>query len=265
LIAAEHADIGAVKDPILSGVAELDELLGGGLDRGTSTLLMGPSGSGKSSIALQFVVAALARGEKALLVTFDETKSILNKRAAGMGWNLQRPMREQNLILEQVDPAELSPGELTGMVRRHVENDNVRIVVLDSLSGYQNAIPAEQFMLLLMHELLTYLNHRGIVTILTLAQHGLVGPMQSSVDLTYLSDTVLLLRFFEAAGRIRRAISVLKKRTGRHEDTIREYRFDHRGIKVGLPLAEFQGVLSGLPNYTGAQASLLEAHDSERR
>jgi circadian clock protein KaiC len=174
-------------------------------------------------------------------------------------------MREQNLILEQVDPAELSPGELTGMVRRHVENDNVRIVVLDSLSGYQNAIPAEQFMLLLMHELLTYLNHRGIVTILTLAQHGLVGPMQSSVDLTYLSDTVLLLRFFEAAGRIRRAISVLKKRTGRHEDTIREYRFDHRGIKVGLPLAEFQGVLSGLPNYTGAQASLLEAHDSERR
>jgi circadian clock protein KaiC len=265
LIAAEHADIGAVKDPILSGVAELDELLGGGLDRGTSTLLMGPSGSGKSSIALQFVVAALARGEKALLVTFDETKSILNKRAAGMGWNLQRPMREQNLILEQVDPAELSPGELTGMVRRHVENDNVRIVVLDSLSGYQNAIPAEQFMLLLMHELLTYLNHRGIVTILTLAQHGLVGPMQSSVDLTYLSDTVLLLRFFEAAGRIRRAISVLKKRTGRHEDTIREYRFDHRGIKVGLPLAEFQGVLSGLPNYTGAQASLLEAHGSERR
>jgi circadian clock protein KaiC len=265
LIAAEHADIGAVKDPILSGVAELDELLGGGLDRGTSTLLMGPSGSGKSSIALQFVVAGLARGEKALLVTFDETKSILNKRAAGMGWNLQRPMREQNLILEQVDPAELSPGELTGMVRRHVENDNVRIVVLDSLSGYQNAIPAEQFMLLLMHELLTYLNHRGIVTLLTLAQHGLVGPMQSSVDLTYLSDTVLLLRFFEAAGRIRRAISVLKKRTGRHEDTIREYRFDHRGIKVGLPLAEFQGVLSGLPNYTGAQASLLEAHDSERR
>ncbi|WP_024507562.1 ATPase domain-containing protein [Bradyrhizobium sp. ARR65] len=263
LIAAEHADGATGAEPLLSGIAELDELLGQGLDRGTSTLLMGPSGSGKSSIAMQFVMAALRRGERALLVTFDETKAILSKRAAGMGWHLEQPIASGQLILEQVDPAELSPGELTGMVRRRVEADHVRIVVLDSLSGYQNAMPAEQFMLLLMHEMLTYLNHRGVVTILTLAQHGLLGSMQSSVDLTYLSDAVLLLRFFEAAGKIRRAISVLKKRTGRHEDEIREYRLDNRGIRVGPPLSEFQGVLSGSPTYTGEHSALLTRTDGQ--
>jgi circadian clock protein KaiC len=249
-------------EPLLSRIAELDQLLGGGLDRDTNTLLMGPSGSGKSSLAMQFVMSALDRGERALFVTFDETKAILSKRAAGMGWRLEQPIASRQLTLEQVDPAELSPGELTGMIRRHVETDNVRIVVLDSLSGYQNAIPAEQFMLLLMHEMLTYLNHRGVVTILTLAQHGLVGSMQSSVDLTYLSDSVLLLRFFEAAGKIRRAISVLKNRTGRHEDEIREYRLDNRGIQVGPPLSEFQGVLSGTPTYTGQHGALLEVRTS---
>jgi circadian clock protein KaiC len=258
LIAAEHADGVKTAEPLLSGIAELDQLLGGGLDRGTNTLFMGPSGSGKSSLAMQFVMAALDRSERALFVTFDETKAILTKRAAGMGWHLDQPIASGQLLLEQVDPAELSPGELTGMIRKRVEADGVGIVVLDSLSGYQNAIPAEQFMLLLMHEMLTYLNHRGIVTILTLAQHGLLGSMQSSVDLTYLSDSVLLLRFFEAAGKIRRAISVLKKRTGRHEDEIREYRFDTRGIRVGPPLTDFQGVLSGTPTYTGQHGALLE-------
>lgn len=261
LIAAEHIDESAVREPIQSGIHELDQLLGGGLDRGTSTLLMGPSGSGKSSLALQFVMAALARNERALFVTFDETKITFMKRAAGMGWPLKEKIGSQALILEQVDPAELSPGELTTMIRLRVEQDDVRVVVLDSLSGYQNAMPAEQYMLLLMHETLTYLNHQGVVTILTLAQHGLLGPMQTSVDLTYLSDTVLLLRFFEAAGKIRRAISVLKKRTGRHEDEIREYRVDNRGITVGPPLTDFQGVLSGSPNYTGPHQSLLASGD----
>jgi circadian clock protein KaiC len=260
LIAADFADIAETKGPVLSGIAELDQLLGGGLDRGTNTLLMGPSGCGKSSLAMQFVMAAVQGGERALFVTFDETKSILTRRTIGMGWDLQPHIVAENLRLEQVDPAELSPGELTGMVRRHVE-DNARMVVLDSLSGYQNAIPAEQYMLLMMHEMLTYLNHRGVVTILTLAQHGLVGAMQSSVDLTYLSDTVLLLRFFEAAGKIRRAISVLKKRTGRHEEEIREYRLDNQGVRVGPPLSQFQGVLTGVPNYTGADASLLETRN----
>ncbi|MBN8955975.1 MAG: AAA family ATPase [Rhizobiales bacterium] len=264
LVAAEHAETEAAREPILSGIRALDQLLGGGLDRGTSTLLMGPSGSGKSSIAMQFVMAALKREERALFITFDETKAILTKRCAGMSWSIEEPIRAGKLILEQVDPAELSPGELTGMVRQRVESDGVRVVVLDSLSGYQNAIPAEQFMLLLMHEMLTYLNHRGVLTILTLAQHGLVGPMQSSVDLTYLSDTVLLLRFFEATGKIRRAISVMKKRTGRHEDEIREYRFGSNGIEVGPPLAEFHGVLSGVPNYTGPQQSLLGADNGGR-
>jgi circadian clock protein KaiC len=259
LVASEHADAAVVNEALSSGVEELDQLLAGGLDRGTSTLVIGQSGSGKSSLALQFVMSALGRGARALFVTFDETKSIFAKRAAGLGWNVEDAIRRNLLILEQVDPAELSPGELTGMITRHVEGDGVRIVVLDSLSGYQNAIPAEQFMLLLMHEMLTYLNHRGVVTILTLAQHGLIGPMQSSADLTYLSDTVLLLRFFEAGGTLRRAISVLKKRTGRHEDAIREYRIDDGGFRVGPPLEEFQGVLTGVPGYTGSRASLLEA------
>jgi circadian clock protein KaiC len=264
LVASEHADVNASRDPIRSGVAELDQLLGGGLDRGTSTLVMGSSGAGKSSVAMQFVMAALSRGERALFITFDETKAILTRRALGMGWTLDRPIHEGRLILEQVDPAELSPGELTSMVRTRVENDGIGIVVLDSLSGYQNAMPAEQFMLLLMHEMLTYLNHHGVVTILTLAQHGLIGSMQSSVDLTYLSDSVLLLRFFEAAGKFRRAISVLKKRTGNHEDEIREYRLGDNGIRVGPPLSEFQGVLSGVPNYTGPDASLLSSNDRNR-
>jgi circadian clock protein KaiC len=259
LIASDYAQTEASRDPILSGLGELDQLLGGGLDRGTSTLLVGSSGSGKSSLALQFVMAALARGERALFITFDETKTIFGKRAAGMGWRLNEPISDGRLVLEQVDPAELSPGELTSMIRNRVEEDDVRVVVLDSLSGYQNAMPAEQFMLLLMHEMLTYLNHRGVVTILTLAQHGLVGPMQSSVDLTYLSDTVLLLRFFEAAGKIRRAISVLKKRTGQHEDEIREYRLGNHGISVGPPLSNFQGVLSGVPHYTGSPETLLDS------
>ena len=261
LVASEHGPVAIDEAPVTSGVRELDELLGGGLDRGTSTLLLGPSGSGKSSLALQYVVAALARGEKALFVTFDETKHIFAKRALGMGWDLATHIAAGGLFLEQVDPAEFSPGELTGMVRRRVEAEGVRMVVLDSLSGYQNAIPAEQFMLLMMHEMLTYLNQQGIVTILVLAQHGLLGPMQSSIDLTYLSDAVLLMRFFEAGGKIRRAISVLKKRTGEHEDTIREYRLGRNGIRVGPPLEEFQGVLTGVPGYTGLPSSLLDPHE----
>jgi circadian clock protein KaiC len=252
LIASEHLDGKPTAEPLLSGSNELDQLLGGGLDRGSSTLLMGPSGSGKSSIALQFVMAALERGERALFVTFDETKAILTKRAVRHG-----------LAFGSADHIRTT-GARAGRSRRAFPGgDNVRVVVLDSLSGYQNAMPAEQFMLLLMHEMLTYLNHRGVVTILTLAQHGLVGSMQSSVDLTYLSDTVLLLRFFEAAGRIRRAISVLKKRAGRHEDEIREYRLDNRGIRVGTPLAEFQGVLSGSPSIPASTARFFRRRPME--
>jgi circadian clock protein KaiC len=209
-------------------------------------------------------MTALSHGEKALFITFDETKHILMTRARGMGWDLEAPIKDKRLHLEQVDPAELSPGELTGLVCRHVETMGVTVVVLDSLSGYQNAMPAEQYMLLMMHELLTYLNQQGIVTMLVLAQHGLVGMMQTPVDLTYLSDTVLLLRLFEAGGKIRRAMSVTKKRTGAHEDTIREYRLDGKGIQVGPPLSEFRGVLTGVPSYTGTEGDLLQNGDNDR-
>ena len=256
LIAAEHNSGFEEEGFVASGVEDLDSLLKGGLDRGTSTLLMGPAGCGKSTLALQYVIAALARGEKALFISFDETKRNFFKRASGL--HLSKPLEEagDRFIFQQIDPAEMSPGEMSGIVRDHVAK-GATVVVLDSLSGYQNAMPEEQFLILQMHEMLTYLNQQGILTILVLAQHGLVGAMQSPVDLTYLSDTVLLLRFFEAHGELRRAISVLKKRTGSHESSIREYRIDKDGLRVGEPLREFSGILTGVPKYSGKNDELL--------
>jgi len=257
LVAADH-HVEFAADIVGSGVPALDALVGGGLDRGTSTLIIGPSGSGKSSLSLQFVHAALQRGESALILVFDEVRSVFLRRAQGMGFEL-KPFLDQGLLhLRQIDPAELTPGELTAAVRDAVESDGARIVVLDSLSGYLNAMPEEHFMMLQMHEMLSYLNQQGVVTILVLAQHGMVGHMASPVDLTYLSDAVVLLRFFEAGGKLRRALSVLKKRTGRHEETIREYRISARGIAVGRALTEFQGVLTGVPTYIGADSNLLD-------
>jgi circadian clock protein KaiC len=257
LVAADH-HVEFAADVVGSGVPALDALVGGGLDRGTSTLIIGPSGSGKSSLSLQFVHAALQRGESALILVFDEVRSVFLRRAQGMGFEL-KPFLDQGLLhLRQIDPAELTPGELTAAVRDAVESDGARIVVLDSLSGYLNAMPEEHFMMLQMHEMLSYLNQQGVVTILVLAQHGMVGHMASPVDLTYLSDAVVLLRFFEAGGKLRRALSVLKKRTGRHEETIREYRISARGIAVGRALTEFQGVLTGVPTYIGADSNLLD-------
>ena len=186
---------------------------------------------------------------------------MLLKRAAGLGMDFAPAIATGQLRLEQIDPAELSPGELSGLVRDIVEREGARMVVIDSLTGYVNAVPEEQYMLLQMHELLTYLNQQGVVTILILAQHGMVGQMAAPVDLTYLSDTVLLLRFFEAAGRIRRAVSVIKKRTGSHEDSIREYRIDRQGIRVGEPLEQFHGVLTGVPSFKGEAATLLRDRD----
>lgn len=258
LIAAEHNEGFDEQDPVKSGVGELDKLLAGGLDRGTSTLIMGPAGCGKSTLALQYVCAALNRGEKALFISFDETRRNFYKRAGGLHIDVLK--FDDNFVFQQVDPAELSPGELAGIVRSHVD-DGFGVVVLDSLSGYQNAMPEEQFLLLQMHEMLTYLNQKGVLTILVLAQHGLIGTMQSPVDLTYLSDTVLLLRYFEAEGELRRAISVLKKRTGAHEPSIREYRIDKQGLRVGSPLTQFSGVLTGVPRYSGKAETLLEQRE----
>ena len=256
LVAAEHNPGFDEKGFVASGVEDLDALLKGGLDRGTSTLIMGPAGCGKSTLALQYAIAALKRGEKALFISFDETRRNFFKRAEGL--DLGQPLRDagDRFMFQQVDPAELSPGELSGLVRDHAA-EGASIVVLDSLSGYQNAMPEEQFLMLQMHELLTYLNQQGVVTILVLAQHGLVGAMQSPVDLTYLSDTVLLLRYFEAGGELKRAISVIKKRTGGHEPTIREYRIDKEGLRVGEPLRHFSGILTGVPKYSGRSEELM--------
>ncbi len=253
LVAAEHRQPFG-RDRLGSGVSELDALLGGGLERGSSALILGPSGVGKSLLALQFVKEAISRGERAAMFAFDEDTGLLAARAAQLGIDLDAMRRNDKLTLVQVDPAELSPGEFAYKVRLCVEQNKARTVLIDSLNGYQMAMPDEQFLLLHMHELLMYLNRNGVSTFLTVAQHGLVGDMRSPVDVTYLSDSVLLLRFFEAHGRVSRAVSIIKKRTGGHEDTIREFRITNEGIKLGAPLTRFQGVMRGVPTFVGGQA-----------
>ncbi|MDB5598072.1 MAG: circadian clock protein KaiC [Xanthobacteraceae bacterium] len=256
LVAAEYRT--RKTQPVMtSGLKELDQLLGGGLERGSSALVLGPAGSGKSLLVLQFIASAVARGETAALFVFDEELGLLFQRAKALNIDLQAMHDSGKLFLESMDAAELSPGEFAHKVRACVDQHAVRTVVIDSLNGYQNAMPEEQFLILHMHELLQYLNRSGATTFLTVAQHGLVGDMQAPVDITYLADTVFLLRYFEAAGRVRRAISVIKKRTGPHEDTIREYRIGGRGLSIGLPLEDFQGVLRGVPTYVG-KAGLMD-------
>lgn len=251
------------RDTAQSGVTELDALLGGGLDRGTSTLIVGPSGAGKSSLALTFAYSALKRSERTLIINFDEAEHVLLTRASGIGMDLAPHLESGLLMLEHIDPAELSPGEFSGRVRQAVQEGGAKVVVIDSLSGYLNAMPEEQFLLLQMHELLTYLNQQGVVTIMILAQSGMVGQMSSPLDLTYLSDTVLLLRFFEAAGEVRRAASAIKKRTGAHENTIREFSIDRGGIRMGHRLVEFRGVLAGVPVFEGQDAALIRGREGD--
>lgn len=250
LVAGSHPEIGGEAREAQSGIAQLDKLVGGGLDYGTSTLIVGPSGSGKSTIAMQYAQSAIERGENALFISFDETERVFHERAQGLGWNFAEAVEKDRFTFRQVDPAELSPGELAATVSRAVEG-GATVVVLDSLTGYQHAMPEEQFLLLQMHELLTYLNQQGVLSFVILTQSGLIGHMQSPVDMTYLSDTVLMMRFFEAQGEIRRAISVLKKRTGAHETAIREVRIDAGGVQVGDKLTKFHGVLTGTPVYEG--------------
>ena len=257
LVAAEHhkAFLGEVAS---TGSAELDMLLGGGIERGTSLLLIGGAGVGKSSIALTYAMAAADRGEGVAVFAFDEGLGTVFARSKGLGMPLQKHMDAGLVRVQQIDPAEMSPGEFTHRVRQYVEDAGVRVVVIDSLNGYMNAMPEERFLVLQMHELLSALNQLGVITILVLAQHGLMGPMQTPLDLSYLSDAVLMLRYFEAEGRVRRAISIVKKRSGTHEDAIREFRLTAQGVKVGPPLTEFQGILSGVPNYRGKARPLLD-------
>jgi circadian clock protein KaiC len=224
-------------------------LLGGGIEKGSGTLLMGPAGAGKSLLSLQFVVSAIARGETAALFIFDEELGLLIDRARLLGMDLEALRAQGSLFIEQVDAAELSPGEFTHRVRTRIDQHQVKTVVIDSLNGYQAAMPEEQFLVLHIHELLQYLNRQGVSTFLTLAQHGLVGDMKAPVDITYIADTVILLRYFEAFGEVRRAISVIKKRFGSHQSSIREFRVGKGGIAVGEPLRGFQGILTGVPAF----------------
>jgi circadian clock protein KaiC len=257
LVAAEHhRPFDAA--PATSGVAALDKLTGGGLHRGTSALLMGPAGSGKSTIAAQYAVAAAERGERAVLFTFDESVATLVMRMEGLGIALRRHMDANRIRIQQVDPGELSPGEFVHAIRRAVDDDAARLVVIDSLNGYLNAMPEERFLTIQLHEVLTYLGHHGVVTLMVVAQRGLLGSgMQTPVDASYLADTVIALRYFEATGQLRRAISVVKKRSGAHEDTLRELNLRHGGVTLGEPLTEFHGVMSGIPVMIGEDGSAL--------
>lgn len=257
LVSAEHRK--PFKREVLETESpELNALLGGGVERGSSVLILGPAGTGKSLLALTFVAGAINRGERAAMFVFDEELGLLFERAKGLGLDLQAMVDSEKLVIEQIDAAELTPGELSERVRHCVEEHHALTVVIDSLNGYQAAMPEEQALILHMHELLQYLNRQGASTFLTVAQHGLVGDMKAPVDVTYLADTVLLLRYFEAFGRVRRAISVIKKRTSAHENTIREYQIGSDGITLGEPLMGFQGVLRGVPELVENNAALVE-------
>lgn len=234
-----------------SGVAQLDALLGGGIERGTSCLLLGPAGTGKSTIALQFATAAAKRGESVLLCIFEENLDTMLARAASVGLPLEEFIAHGHVHVMEVDPAELSPGEFAHSVIDHVRERDAQIVIVDSLNGYMQAMPNASHLAIQLHELLSFLNRHGVLSLMTVAQHGLVGQMQTPIDLTYLADTVVLLRFFEQSGRIKKAISVIKKRIGKHEDTLREFRIDDQGVRVGAPLEQFQGVLTGVPTFHG--------------
>jgi circadian clock protein KaiC len=251
LVAAEHRTT-TTRVRMASGIAEIDMLLGGGIEQGTSTLIVGAAGTGKSTLAAQFAAAAAARGEKAALYIFDESPLTLLTRASELNIDLSSAVDRGQASVRQVDPAELSPGELTHAIRVAVEQDEVKLVVIDSLNGYLNAMPEERFLAVQLHELLTYLGQRNVATILVCAHSGLIGAaMSTPVDATYLADAVVLLRYFEARGEIRQALSVMKKRGSRHERTIREFGFKNGRIFVGNALREFRGVLTGVPVYEG--------------
>jgi len=256
LVALEHRSRYTL-ERFSSDLPELDSLLGGGVEAGSSMLLLGPAGAGKSVFTLHYAMAALRRGDSAAIFLFDEEMQMYLLRTKGMGFDLEPYLASGHLLLQQVDAAELAPGEFAHRVRSVVSENDARTVIIDSLNGYQAAMPEENALLLHIHELLQYLNRQGVSTFLTVAQHGLVGSMTAPVDLTYLADSVILLRYFEAFGEVRRAVSVIKKRGGLHESTVREYRITASGLQIGAPLTDFQGVLTGVPTYVGAATDML--------
>ena len=256
LVSGEHRGHSMMAENLPSGVPELDALFKGGVQRGTSTLIVGPAGCGKSTLCTQFVVQAAQRGERTAVFTFDETRQSFRVRSRGMGMDLD-PYLDKDLIhLEQVDPAELSPGEFIYRIRRGVEEKRWRIVVIDSLNGLMNSMSEEEGLTVQLHELLSYLNQVGVASFMVLAQHGLVGSMSSPTDVSYLADNVLLVRYFEAAGEVRQAISAMKRRSGPHERSIREMRLTSGTLVIGEPLKNFVGVLTGTPEFRGGQSLL---------
>jgi circadian clock protein KaiC len=257
LVAPDH-DAGSHPEPIASGVPELDAMLGGGIHRGTNTMILGPAGVGKSTLTAQYVTRAAERGERSIIYSFDEAPTTWIDRAERLGMRIKKHQEAGLITLRQVEPAELTPGDLAEDVRRRVE-DGVSVVVLDSLNGYHSAMPSESFLTLHLHELLSFLNQHGVLTFLIMAQHGILGQdVASPVDLSYIADTVLLLRYFEAFGQVRQAISTVKKRSGTHEHSIRELRIGDTGLRVGRELKEFHGILSGQLSYSGEANPLLE-------
>lgn len=258
LVAADHHTV--FKGELVStGIPQLDQMMGGGLSRGTNTLLNGPSGVGKTTTAVRCGLSAIERGEKAAYFLFDEGISTLFARAAAMGMDLQPYCETGQMSLSQIDPAELSPGEFASRVRRAVEEDGVKLIVIDSLNAFLQAMPGEKYLVLQMHEMLSYLNQQGVITLLVLGQHGMIGEVRSEVDLSYLSDAIVLFRYFEAEGLLHKAVSVVKSRVTPHESSIRQFGIGANGITVGDPLKDFEGVLTGAPAYRGG-TPLLKSH-----
>ncbi len=252
LIAAEH-HASFARDRVSSSIPEIDALLGGGIERGTGTLLLGPAGCGKSALASQYAVATAARGERVAIYTFDEGIGTLFGRSHGLGIRLREHVEAGRIAVQQVDPAEMSAGEFASLVCASVES-GARMVVIDSLNGYLHAMPEEHFLVAQLHELLSYLRQEGVVLIMVVAQHGMLGTVNSPIDVSYLADNIVLFRFFESDGRVRKAISVVKKRSGPHEDTIREFALSPTGFAVGPPLTQFRGILTGVPLTLGGDA-----------
>ena len=264
LVAANHRREPAI-GTLHSGLPALDALLGGGIDRGTSTLFLGGAGTGKSSLAMHFVMEAAKHGECSAVFLFEESVHALRTRSRGLGLDVDAQIEAGNVLIQPVDPSELSPGEFFQIVREAVEQKEARIVVIDSLNGYLNAMPGERFLITQLHELLSYLGQMGVSTFLLNAQKGVIGAMSSPLDVSYLADTVVLLRYFEANAAVRTAISVLKKRTGPHERTLREMVISGDGIEIGDPLRNFRGVLTGVPREVRADSvnDAPPAHRSE--
>jgi circadian clock protein KaiC len=252
LVASEHRQP-ITREKQVSGIAELDMLLGGGIERGTSTLIVGSAGTGKSTIAAQFCTAAGERGQTAAMFIFDEGRDTLLMRTANLNIDLAGQVEAGRVTIQQIDPAELSPGQFVDSIRRAVVEQHASIVVIDSLNGYLNAMPGERFLAIQLHELLMYLGQKGVATILIGAHQGMIGSqMVTPVDASYLADAVILLRYFEASGEVRQSISIIKKRGGAHERSIREYLMKDGKITVGPPLTQFRGVLTGVPTMIGS-------------